>query len=906
MRVMFRTTAFVLLLLLVSTSLTAQTVSGSIDGTVRDHSSGEPLPGVTVGVRSDALVSGTRVAVTDAGGRYRFPSLPPGIYSVEAALAGFQSARQNDVRVSIGQTISVNIPLMMATLSEEITIIAEAPRVDVTSSSTSSVLGEEYIERLPLSRNANALFNNTPGVNDSRAYGGTLDASNTYSLDGVNVSDPGAGGYWILPNVDWLKEVQVAGLGANAEYGGFTGAIFNMVTRSGGNELSGVLSAYYSNSDLSSTNSPDPGNADLSPFELDSDGDVSLSVGGALVRDRLWYFVSGQEVARKISPFGADQTTDTRLSRYLGKLSWQPDVRNSFVGLVDYDGKTQDRRGISNFVLESATVDQDSPNASYNLTWESIFNSSNFVSVKLTGFDGADDRLPRNGSTTPGRSDVDSGISWQNNAFTRYQDKSRNTLDASWSFFTPDRWIANSSHSMKFGAVIEQARHDESRTRNGGFTWVDDSWYCDSMGDYFTNPICGVYSSDRGNEINLRTKLQGINLYAQDAWKIGQLTLNYGLRYTDYQGGFDNTRDDAYSVEFIDPRIGGVWDVGGQGRTALRAHYGRYHEDLFVYLFDRDAEAGAFTPLEYWDYNFDTGEFDIPAGRRTNSALLDPAIDHPYMEQWVIGGDRQFGSNLRLGLDYIHREWREINAMVNVNGDYDALVAPNIPGVAPLPFHDLLSNPENVLTNPAGARRDYDAVQVRFDRRHTNGWMFSASVVWADLTGNAWASDGYVAEYRDLNGQTNADGRLPGFSEWEAKISGSYDIPGGFTVSGYYRYLSGEYWTPVVRIDGLYRNNRQFVFMQGRGSEQLDDRHNLDLRLSKRFGFGASAISAFVDVFNVGNENTVLSVDDWYGTYRYNYRNHPNGSTFSTRAAYGEPQSIEAPRQYRIGVKYSF
>jgi hypothetical protein len=902
MKGILRLTATVILTLIVAMPAAAQAVSGSIEGTVRDRASGDPLPGVTVTTRSAALVSGNRIAVTDVAGRYRFPSLPPGVYSVEAELAGFQKTIQENVRVSIDQVITIPLALALPSLEEQILVIADAPLVDVSQSSQSNIIGQEYIERLPLSRNANNLFNYTAGVNNGRAFGGTLDASNLYTLDGVNVSDPGAGGYWILPNVDWLKEVQVAGLGANAEYGGFTGGIFNMVTKSGGNEFQGDVTVYYSDDSLSDENTPDP---DLAPTSLESDQDLSVSFGGAFIRDRLWYFISGQEVRYEIQPFGAANTEDTSLSRYLGKLTWQLDNSNTIVGLLDYDGKTEDRRGISSTTLESASVNQDSPNWSYNLTWESIWNSNNFTSVKVTGFDGSDDRLPQNGSALPGRSDADSGIAWQNNAYTRYKDLGRTSVDGSWSIYQPDWFMESSTHSFKLGLQYEVSDYNETRTRNGGFTYYDDSYYCDSLDDYFANPFCGVYSSDWGNEIFLDVELEAINLYVQDSWRIGQFTLNYGLRYSDYTGSFANVPN-AYQVDFIDPRIGGVWDVGGRGLTAIRAHWGRYHEDLFVYLFDRDARAGAFTDLEYYDYNFATGEFDDYVGGSSNQAALDPGINHPYMDQYIIGFDQQIGSMASVSVDYVHRETRDIIAMVNTNFDYDALVAPNVPGVAPFPFFDLLSSPENVLINPDGAYRDYDSVQLRFDMRPTDKWLFNGSVVWADLTGNAWASDGYVDEYEDLNGQVNADGKLPGQPEWEVKLSASYDLPLGFRVSGYYRYLSGTYWTPVVQIRGLYFNDRQYVNVEERGSRQLDDRNNFDLRLGWGTNIGATRLNLFLDVLNATNEDTVLLVDDWYGTYRYNFRNHPGGSTFSSRAAFMQPLAIENPRQYRVGVKYTF
>ena len=190
MRGIFRIIATVILVLLAAMPALAQAVSGSVEGVVRDRTSGDPLPGVTVTVRSTALVSGNRITVTDVAGRYRFPSLPVGMYSVEAELAGFQKTVQENVRVSIDQVITVPLALALPSLEEQIIVIAEAPLVDVSQSSQSNILGEEYIQSLPLSRNANSLFNYTAGVNDSRAFGGTLDASNLYALDGVNVSAP--------------------------------------------------------------------------------------------------------------------------------------------------------------------------------------------------------------------------------------------------------------------------------------------------------------------------------------------------------------------------------------------------------------------------------------------------------------------------------------------------------------------------------------------------------------------------------------------------------------------------------------------------------------------------------------------------------------------------------------------
>ena len=97
-------------------------------------------------------------------------------------------------------------------------------------------------------------MNYAPGVQGEAAYGAPSSYQNAYNLDGVDVSDPELGSQWVLPSMDWVQEVEVAGLGADAEYGGFTGAVVNLITKSGGNQFHGDVRAYYSGGSLNSSN----------------------------------------------------------------------------------------------------------------------------------------------------------------------------------------------------------------------------------------------------------------------------------------------------------------------------------------------------------------------------------------------------------------------------------------------------------------------------------------------------------------------------------------------------------------------------------------------------------------------------------------------------------------------------
>ena len=328
-RLVARGVVVALLTLAVAGGALAQSnMSGAIQGTVKDADGGV-LPGAAVTVRSDALVSGAQRTFSDERGSYRFPSLPPGQYVIEAELAGFRTARQEGVRVALGQGLAVNLQLSLATATEEITVTADAPIVSVVDNAVSAGFNQEYLERQPLPRDVNSLVNYAPAVNNGHAYGGTEERTIAFNLDGVNVSNPASGEHWALTNMDWLKEVQVVGLGAPAEYGGFTGAVFNLVTKSGGNQLKGDFTVYYSGGSLVSTNADKSAQGTaLLPSEKNSDWDYSLALGGAAKRDRLWYFVSVQYAQADVKPYyrvGAPEAeqrnmVDTK-HRYMGKLT---------------------------------------------------------------------------------------------------------------------------------------------------------------------------------------------------------------------------------------------------------------------------------------------------------------------------------------------------------------------------------------------------------------------------------------------------------------------------------------------------------------------------------------------------------------------------------------------------------
>ena len=236
---------FAILCLIFSSSVMSQSrETGAITGTVTDDET-VPLPGVTVTLTSDKLM-GERSFVTDTNGNFRFPALPPGTYTLSAELPGFNTYTQENIRLETTIRLTMDVKLQIATVQEQVTVVAQSPTVDVKSSETASVtLSNEILRNIPYSNFSMDIVNMAPGVNNDVAYGASESTGVSYQVDGVDVSDPEAGSAWVFLDPNIVEEAKVMGIGLPAEYGNFTGVIFNLVTKSGGNEFSGHFDVTY-------------------------------------------------------------------------------------------------------------------------------------------------------------------------------------------------------------------------------------------------------------------------------------------------------------------------------------------------------------------------------------------------------------------------------------------------------------------------------------------------------------------------------------------------------------------------------------------------------------------------------------------------------------------------------------
>src|SRR5262245_4780524 len=280
----------------------AQSTTATIVGTVTDETGGM-LPGVAV-VVTNTETSLTRTLVTDASGRYSAPNLPPGAYEIKASLEGFGTVLRRGVTLTVGREAVVDLTLKLGEMASEMTVVGEAPTVDLKGSSTGGVITGGQIEAIPLNgRSYVELTTLTPGVliaqtgNQSTSNGfgvklavnGARYTSNLFTLDGTSMNDEynqagSASGN--LLGVDSIREFQVLTNSFSAEFGHHTGGIVNAATKSGANTFSGSAFEFHRDSAMDAKNFFD---ATKPEFRRNQFGG---SLGGPIARDETFFFVN--------------------------------------------------------------------------------------------------------------------------------------------------------------------------------------------------------------------------------------------------------------------------------------------------------------------------------------------------------------------------------------------------------------------------------------------------------------------------------------------------------------------------------------------------------------------------------------------------------------------------------------
>jgi len=888
-----------------------------LTGTVTD-TSGAPVPGVTVTATSPALIGGSRSVVTDGEGLYRFPALPPGLYTVTAELQGFTPARRENIRLLLGQTITVDQTLSVGALTEAVTVSGAAPVVDVKSSSAQKNLPQEFMEFMPFtSRFGPAAMLAAPGVNPTNysSYGSGAQSSNAYMIDGVDVSDPEGGTIWVFANHNWIQEVQVIGLGANAEFGGFTGVASNSLFRSGSNIFTGLIESTWENDALTGENVTKEildANPDLTPPLTDYVTDSTAQIGGPIRKDKLWFFTSFQYYRPVTTasgfppPVGPGYTSaqwdakgpKARIEnspRFLFKPTLKLGQNDQLTGFFETDAYTVDGRGQNSRTAPIATVHQESPEVAWNINFTKVLSPSSVFDIKYSGFWGYYYLSPYNGDNVMGWKDFAEDTLYAVNSYYYYNaDRTRNQANASITQFASG---FAGEHNLKFGAEFERSGIKSELGYPGGGYVVAYSgvpYYAYLWDGYLRDSINTRYAA-----------------FAQDSWQVGnRLTINPGIR-VDHNRGFLKTLntsggDTVFKTTSWGPRIGFALDLAGNGRTVLKGHWGRYFDGAKSTYYDLLTPSNPF----YFAYVNSNAQVvgtpeQITAGGSVHS--MDPDIKHPRMDQAILGLQHELFSNFSVGVTGIYRRNENFidDVLINAPTGWTAVTradpgpdgragTSDDPGTN-LTFYRQDTDPDNnrfIVTNPDGAYREYRGIEFTAEKRFANRWMMQGSWVISKIEGNInnTGNFGNSVEYNNPNVdprfQPFRDGRLTNDNTHIAKLMAMARLPFGVVGSMAYYYTSGQTFTRTVRL--RIDINRE-VFAQPRGSQRFDPRKSLDVKLEKQFGLGdRRRLGLTFEGFNVFNHTIITN------------RTTRSGSSYFT------PTGINAPRRFRLGAVFRF
>jgi hypothetical protein len=530
------------------------------------------------------------------------------------------------------------------------------------------------------------------------------------------------------------------------------------------------------------------------------------------------------------------------------------------------------------------------------------------------------------------------GRSYQASIFLR----PTNSVDVGTNYFLPG--ALGGDHAFKIGYRWRSA-HSTSLNHRGGFIVAR---YSRGEPD----------SADIYRDGNAVSHLDTQAFYVQDTITRNRLTLNLGLRV--------DRQDDASvaaevpanpffpalmpSISYrgadagvvwtdVSPRIGVTYDLRGDRRNILSSSYSVYYGQMGPgELSGQLAATGAVFVRYPWDdlnrdgfvqsHEVDTGvpflskstayDPDDPTST-TSPTTVDPDVQNDRTREFIVGFDRQLGSTMAVGANYIWRKydrfrWNDrfvtdaAGGFVRDFGSGDYRAVAFTPTTCPAGarceavtyFEPTRQIPSaNVYTNVPDRFRNFNGVEVTFQRRYAERWQMNASLAFNDArdfwdSGNAYEDPTNIAQQHDAQYAPESGGSGIGGiftnARWLMKLSGRYTFPWDINVAGFYNGRQGYPFPQNVQTPNRANGaGRASVLLDRLGDVRLDNLHMIDFRLDKVFRFGSRSVTPTFEIFNLTNTNTVLAIN----------RNQAasNANTIS---------GIVAPRVIRLGLQVRF
>ncbi len=899
--------------------------TGTVRGSIADDGD-LAIPRVSV-ILSGPGIAGEMVVESDDDGNFRFLNVPVGTHELRALKTGFSPIRR---KVTVRLDEAAFVPITLKVGAEEMVIEEELPVIDATRSAVSTQLTKDALDLLPVGRSYQDVVNMVPGVSGrvDTSSGGSGDGNpsvrgegqygNNYLLDGISTRDPATKTFGSNVNFDAIEEIQVYTDGAPAEFGQATGMIVNVVTKDGGDEHHGSAGYFVG---MAATS----GQYELLGQMEDKDDfmshSLSLTAGGPIKKEKLWYFTSIDLGTNTYQYAGADEDTP-----YLGydgggffKLTWfaSPDVK------LRYQLNAQVTR-IENSITSSQVSPEAQelymsddfgnmlqavwlPTATTEMDVKALTNLSHINVVPMSG-DGA----------APQLIDLDTGLVSGNASAFDYNTRTRNGIT-----YSVTQLVDNALGDHRIKGGIEAWELSESRELD--YTGPDDGL----MAYYYSSSDRTCSAEDDYSQCEylqtfdyvgaLPHRSVTFSSYLQDDWQpVDFLTVNAGARL-DHEELYTAQGSRILEQWMPAPRLGVAWDATRDSKTAVTLNYGRYYDvngSAFAEWGDTKTSAG----YTFWAYDYEAGE-TVPVYTQgayplvfctPESLAAQPQEDVAALEEICNGELRAYH------MDKI---------VLGVKRELFPLFAVGIKGI----LSQTVDLPEDinyddyywVITNPDNKRRDYWAVELTAERKFDEHWQLLASYtlseakgtmpgqfetasggdfgsngnevgVWgddiADADTRAWYFDNgygeYVQGYYGLGSATAEAGYygyLPYHSLHQAKLNGSYTHSFGkmeTTVGAVYEFLSGLTWEKRALVEN-YVDYLQFP--EGRGTRFTNPLHYFDVSAAVGFQYDEDKSAELaVDVFNVLDLSEIT-------TYYAN-----EGALFGEAYYRQEPRSVRA------------
>ncbi len=863
--------------------------TANLVGTVTS-ADGEPLPGATITVTSPNLI-GERSAVSAVNGDYIIKNIPSGVYKVVFTLEGMKSVDRT-ATLPLGGTARSDASMEISAAEETIVVTGEAPSALETTGTATNFSSQE-ISTLPVAnRNLSTIAELSGGLTDNGTVagqvtiGGAFAYDNVFLVNGVDINDRFFGqANDLLVIEDAIEETQVLTSGISAEYGRFSGGVINAITKSGGNTFTGSFRTDLTKADW----------RDETPIQKDlgikRTGDLSktysATVGGRIIRDRLWFFAAGRDVKSDLAfTLPVSQFTGSNAqkeTRYEGKLTGNLTSNHSLQFTYT---KSEQTRSLEQQVtpLEEAALSKNSTreNNSYVASYNGVFTNNMFgelrYSQKHFGFRG----LGGTG-TLPSQSPFVALGNRPGTEFGTYnapyfdasdpEDRDNNQIYGALSYFLSTEKMG--SHDLKAGIEVfkDIGVGGNSQTSTGFnpntdyLTDANGNPITDANGSlipYWSNPyVSGYYTymaywvATRGAKNTIDTQ----SVFVNDHWNLNEhWAFNIGARYEDVKSKSESGIPDVGSTSIV-PRLALAYDVKGDGKYKIDVTYSEYSGKAIANQFGASSPAGN-PALAYGYYvgpegqgaNFAPG-FDINNyvwfyfSNPLVTKDLAKNLKTPRTTEFTVSGGLELPKGGFLKLTYANRDQKDF---IEDFTDRQSRVVPVTVG----PIVGGLTEVQRITNSNAPVRK-YEALILQGQYRITDSWGVGGNYTRelkndGNFEGEAGQSPGISSTFGDFpevftEARNFPQGHLDNFQKDKLRLWTNYTLnfgrAGALDIGAIYRYdspLTFSYTrasfglTAIQRAAGAgYHSlpSGQTLYFGKRGAGEYEKIQSLDLAL---------------------------------------------------------------------------